>query len=375
MAHLVLKTTTGILERYNLSKQIVAMGRHSSNDVFVNDDSVSRFHAEIENRGDIFSLRDLDSRNGIMVNDIQVLEKKLEHLDQIKLGNSELTFYLHEDSPKENVESTSPPFEVRDQVKIATVNSEISDLLQERIRKKGLLDELEKLRGTEAEDKTKGRYRFYEIIEYLKNVELTVNSAHRILSSCVEKDDCGEVPAALDGATLTLNNLQTVITNLVLLINDRALPVSPCDVNCVVKDVVHSIEPTAKSMNIQLQTDLDESLPDIEFNSFVLYNSLMSIARNSLEAMQGKEDAQLVVSTEMGDGGEVSIIVQDNGNGIRETDGPGIFDPFFTTKGPDFLGMGLCVAKVLIQGSNGRIEFDSEENLGTTFVLILPVGN
>ncbi len=66
-----------------------------------------------------------------------------------------------------------------------------------------------------------------------------------------------------------------------------------------------------------------------------------------------------------------SVIIKDNGNGIRPKILPRIFDPFFTTK-TGHAGMGLTLARRILQEGKGYLKVDSEFSKGTTVTLHLP---
>lgn len=78
---------------FSSDKNSVRVGRHSSNDVMIEDESASRFHAEIERRGNTWHVRDLDSRNGLFVNSMPALEYPLNEGDTITIGETSLTFH------------------------------------------------------------------------------------------------------------------------------------------------------------------------------------------------------------------------------------------------------------------------------------------
>lgn len=94
MIKLVVKRAEGEEEALSLKKGMVTIGRHRTNDVVLHDAAVSRFHAEIERRGDEYFVRDLDSKNGVFVNDNLVLEWKLANRDRLLIGNTVIKFYV-----------------------------------------------------------------------------------------------------------------------------------------------------------------------------------------------------------------------------------------------------------------------------------------
>ena len=82
---------------YPLQDRAVFVGRTNDNDIVLNDSSVSRRHAKIVKAGEEYSLSDLGSHNGTVLNGTFVQNAPLHDGDQIKIGGYRLTFYLGED--------------------------------------------------------------------------------------------------------------------------------------------------------------------------------------------------------------------------------------------------------------------------------------
>jgi Nif-specific regulatory protein len=79
-----------------LTGEQLSIGRDASNSLRIRDRSVSRLHCVLDSEGGQHKIRDLDSRNGVFVNDIPVHEKTLDDGDQIKIGTALFLFLLHE---------------------------------------------------------------------------------------------------------------------------------------------------------------------------------------------------------------------------------------------------------------------------------------
>jgi transcriptional regulator with GAF, ATPase, and Fis domain len=74
----------------------ITIGRDPSNWLCLNDRLVSRKHCEISRDDDVFTIRDLDSRNGLMVNGLPVKQRVLQHGDQLEIGDSLFLFLMRE---------------------------------------------------------------------------------------------------------------------------------------------------------------------------------------------------------------------------------------------------------------------------------------
>src|SRR4029434_6633799 len=79
-------------KRVDLERKPMRIGKKEDNDFALEDNTVSRYHLAIEQRGDSFVLKDLDSTNGTSINGLRVKEAYLSPGDVISLGNTEIEF-------------------------------------------------------------------------------------------------------------------------------------------------------------------------------------------------------------------------------------------------------------------------------------------
>lgn len=79
--------------RFSLDKDVVICGRDPSSDIFLNDVTVSRKHAEIRRDDGVFQLVDTGSLNGTFVNRRRVEEASLGNGDEIQIGKFKLVFF------------------------------------------------------------------------------------------------------------------------------------------------------------------------------------------------------------------------------------------------------------------------------------------
>ncbi len=93
-----------------------------------------------------------------------------------------------------------------------------------------------------------------------------------------------------------------------------------------------------------------------------------NILRNALQALEGQEDGDIIVILKEEDN-QVEISISDNGPGIPVDIQPKIFLPNFTTKSTG-TGLGLAISKTIVEGSDGKIMFQTSEK-GTIFLVYL----
>jgi signal transduction histidine kinase len=189
-------------------------------------------------------------------------------------------------------------------------------------------------------------------------------SLHTLRQANVTTVAVREAAADIDGEVVRLNR----IVNDVL---DFARPIrfelAPADVNALCRESVAAAQATpGASVDVQL----DESVPVIRTDAERLRIAFVNLIVNARDAMRSDE-APVSVSTRF-NGTAVAVIIADCGAGIDHADLPRIFDPYFTTKRGG-TGLGLPIAKNIVEGLGGVITVDSTRGKGTAIRVELPL--
>jgi len=124
-----------------------------------------------------------------------------------------------------------------------------------------------------------------------------------------------------------------------------------------------------------VRLDLEESLPKINVDAVRMRQVLHNLIRNSLEALEGQDDAEVVLTTRSvrkKKRSYISIAVRDNGPGLPADGREKIFEPYVTTKAKG-TGLGLAIVKKLVEEHGGEVRIESEVNAGTTVKILLPI--
>jgi predicted ATPase/signal transduction histidine kinase len=100
---------------------------------------------------------------------------------------------------------------------------------------------------------------------------------------------------------------------------------------------------------------------------------LINIINNGCESILEKGKSGIIIISVKKEEPFVIIRIQDTGTGIPKENQGKIFDPFFTTKAPRGVGLGLSVSYGIIERHGGKIDFESELGVGTTFRIYLPL--
>src|SRR2546427_513020 len=133
--------------------------------------------------------------------------------------------------------------------------------------------------------------------------------------------------------------------------------------------LVESVRPLAPRQDVALETTTDQALPPMAIDRTLLRQAVLNLVKNGLEALGGK--GRLTVSTRrVDDHAEIAII--DTGPGIKPEVAKRLFEQFFTTK-PQGTGLGLYIARQIIEGHGGTLRWESPPGQGTAFTASLPI--
>jgi len=162
----------------------------------------------------------------------------------------------------------------------------------------------------------------------------------------------------------------------------------PTDLNALLIEycnlAFHGMRAGAKSIDLELEFDLDDLVGEVELVAEDMSRVIMNICNNAFDSMHEKK-------TKLGSGAQYKpkmrvvtryehkqafIRMSDNGVGIPDDIREKILQPFFTTKkGTDGTGLGLSITHDIILAHGGHLDVESELGEGATFILSLPVKN
>ena len=143
------------------------------------------------------------------------------------------------------------------------------------------------------------------------------------------------------------------------------------DVSLLIEDITNNFKLMFDIHNIDFYVDV----PEDEIYIYGDYNRLnqvfLNIIKNSIEAIDYSKKSFIKVSVNVFDK-FVHINIEDNGLGMNDYVLSRIKEPFYTTK-PNGTGLGVLLSNEIISAHNGKIDYESEEGVGTLVVITLPL--
>jgi len=145
------------------------------------------------------------------------------------------------------------------------------------------------------------------------------------------------------------------------------------NLNDIVTNVVHILSSDALLHWCELKTSLATNLPMVEADPIQIQQVLINLVVNAFEAMPETpvSTREVEINTQQNADGAVRVSVRDYGVGISPETRSRLFEQFFTTKA-EGLGMGLAIARSIVEAHAGTIDAESAEDGGARFHFTLP---
>ncbi len=206
----------------------------------------------------------------------------------------------------------------------------------------------------------------------IKNPLSVIRMNMELLAEDFESSDTPQDHRALG----KMQVVQDQCTRLEKLLNDfikfarlRELELAPGSLNEQIELVLDLFAPQASEQGVEIIRYLDNKLPGIRLESQTLHAALLNLVKNAIEAMpNGGELTAITRQTRDG----VALDLIDSGCGMAAATAGRMFEAFFTTK-EGGSGLGLLLARKVVEAHGGRIGVQSEQGRGTKFILEFPV--
>ncbi len=130
------------------------------------------------------------------------------------------------------------------------------------------------------------------------------------------------------------------------------------------------VAPQLKANRVELITDTDDSVDQVEVNAIQIEQVLINLITNAAQAVENEPKGLVQISTHQQDQ-FIEIHIDDNGPGINAAQAQHLFEPFFTTK-KNGLGLGLSISQQIIETMKGTLTVSDSPLGGARFTITLP---
>lgn len=150
--------------------------------------------------------------------------------------------------------------------------------------------------------------------------------------------------------------------------------VQEVNLNDLLEELLGLSAQRAKFSLVEVKTDFQPNLPHVQVSLSELQQVFLNLINNAIDSMEKAGGVLNVATRSQGD--SIVVTIADTGTGIPTANRNRIFYPFFTTKPVGKgTGLGLSICYGIIEKVGGRIEVESEVDVGTTFSIHFPIDN
>jgi signal transduction histidine kinase len=165
-----------------------------------------------------------------------------------------------------------------------------------------------------------------------------------------------------------IHHIDKIISDLLDYARPKPAQFRSADLFATAERAVALARQQVRSRPIQVRLTQEGELPPVVHDPGQIQQVLLNLLINSIQAMNGQGSVTVAMGRE---GDQVLARVKDTGQGIAPKDLDKLFRPFFTTKGQG-TGLGLSLARRIVENHGGRIEVESTPGQGTEFKVWLP---
>ncbi len=170
-----------------------------------------------------------------------------------------------------------------------------------------------------------------------------------------------------------VDRLNRAIEDLIGVTRSTDVKLAESNISDICSKICFLLEPEARQKRLEIVCKCSEQNPLItQADPDRLRQAILNIALNAMESFsESTADEKKVILDLAKENSSIVITIQDNGSGIPQEILTRVFDPYFTTKSKG-TGLGLVMAKNIIDAHNGKLKISSSEN-GTEVKIYIPV--
>ena len=207
----------------------------------------------------------------------------------------------------------------------------------------------------------------------IKNILNGIQGGGYVLDLGIKREDMGKISKGWDILSRNTGIMKDLVLDMLAYSRPREPEYEPSDPNKVCGDVAHLMEEKGREKNVEVSLALDDNIGEIVLDPKGIFRCVLNLVGNAVDACD-KEAGSVRLGTRLiPEEKRLEIAVADNGCGIDEEGQKKLFTVFFSTKGSKGTGLGLAVTQKIIREHGGDIRVESELDVGTTFIIDLPL--
>jgi signal transduction histidine kinase len=214
----------------------------------------------------------------------------------------------------------------------------------------------------------------HELTQPLSAISHNAEAAALILRA--QAPDLSELTDIVAGITRDQRCATEVIKRMRSLLGKNPSEIQEIDLNEAVCEVFELLSAPAAARHIKLSTSLAAQALHVSGDRIQLQQVILNLVMNGIDSIAGSQNGErkIIGCTALVDATTAEVTIEDSGPGIPPDKAEQIFEPFFTSKAGG-MGMGLPIARTIVESHRGRIWAENRRGGGAIFRFSVPVAS
>ena len=211
----------------------------------------------------------------------------------------------------------------------------------------------------------------HEINQPLGSILTNAETAKEILKS--PRPDIAELNEIVEDILQDDRRANEVIRRMKSLLKKAPFELKPFDLNDLVRETLEIVSSLAAGRKVELDTLITPAALPVLGDRIQLQQVILNLVVNGMDAMKDASDKHRIISIRTSRvGNDTELSVSDRGHGIPEDQLKEVFEPFVTSKA-EGMGMGLSIARTIVEAHRGQIWAKNRDHGGASFRIRLPL--
>ncbi len=207
----------------------------------------------------------------------------------------------------------------------------------------------------------------------IKNILQALRGGADVVEMGLRADNLSQAKKGWGVVERNLEKIYNLTLNLLAYSKEREPKLEPTDLKSVINDCLELLASVANQRKVMAVADVSPNLPKVPVDPDGIHQVLMNLLSNALDAVEPGSGLIRVVGRFDRENQQAVLEIIDNGSGIAEPMMDHVFELFHSTKGNRGTGLGLAVARKIVDEHEGSISVKSAPGEGTTFIIRLPI--
>ena len=206
----------------------------------------------------------------------------------------------------------------------------------------------------------------------VKNILQMVGGAAEVIEFGLRTNQIHRVKRSWEILSPNLERLRKFMLDMLDYSKERKLEIGSCDFNRIIQGAIESLKAQLKQKGSKLNIRVDRNIPILELDAERIHEMSLNLILNAIDIVDHDTGVVTVSTHYLENEKAIQLSVTDNGPGMSDEMKKKIFTPFESGKNKFGTGLGMPIAKQVVDQHNGRIEIESQPGEGATFNVILP---